>query len=98
MIIRKTAIAGTLESSDIMVTLEAGDGNGIYIQLDSTVEKQFGDAIRAVISGTLAELGVADARVIAIDKGALDCTIRARVKTAAMRATEKRFCWEGIEE
>jgi citrate lyase acyl carrier protein len=82
----KPVVAGTLESSDVMITLEGGDGNGIEIDLTSTVEKQFGDVIRQVIAETLAELGVSSARVTAVDKGALDCTLRARVKTVVARA------------
>ena len=89
MIIEKSAIAGTMESSDIMITLEPGDGN-ITISLDSTVEKQFGDEINLTISETLQKLGVQSAKVTAVDKGALDCVIRARVKTAAYRAAEQQ--------
>ena len=50
---------------------------------------QFGRQIKAVITETLEGLGVIDAHVQAIDKGALDCTIRARVTAAAVRATGK---------
>ena len=85
MEIRKTAIAGTMESSDIMVTLEPGNAE-IEIDLSSTVEKEFGDAIRSEITCTLQNMGIVSAKVTAVDKGALDCTIRARVKTAARRA------------
>ena len=45
--------------------------------------------IKAVIFETLEGLGITDARVEAVDKGALDCTIRARVTAAAVRATGK---------
>ena len=38
------------------------------------------------IRGTLEGLGVEDARVEAVDKGALDCTIKARTSAAAFRA------------
>ena len=41
------------------------------------------------IDETLTGLGVTDAVVDATDKGALDCTIRARVTAAAVRATGK---------
>jgi citrate lyase subunit gamma (acyl carrier protein) len=86
MDITKTSVAGTLESSDIMITVEAAQ-SGIAIDLESIVAKQFGSEIRRAITETLAELGVKNAKVRAIDKGALDCTIRARVKTAAFRAS-----------
>ena len=89
MKIVKTAVCGTMESSDIMVTLSPNDGKGIEIELDSTVEKQFGRAIRAAIVETLTELGIQDANVRAVDKGALDCVVRARTKTGAYRACER---------
>jgi len=86
MVISRAAVAGTLESSDVMITLEPGNGSGIEIDLSSSVEKQFGSAIRRIIIETLSGLGISDAKVTAIDKGALDCTIRARVKTAVFRS------------
>jgi citrate lyase subunit gamma (acyl carrier protein) len=88
MEIKKSAIAGTMESSDIMITLEPG-GAGIEIDLQSTVEKQFGKDIRRLITETLMDLEVVNVKVKAVDKGALDCAIRARVKTAACRAAGK---------
>lgn len=86
MKVLKTAVTGTMESSDIMVTIAPNEGAGIEIELDSSVEKQFGRAIRAAITDTLAELEIRDAKVHAVDKGALDCVIRARVKASAYRA------------
>ena len=83
----KEAIAGTLESGDIMVTI--GPGEGLQVDLQSSVAAQFGRQIKAVITETLEGLGVKDAHVQALDKGALDCTIRARVTAAAVRATGK---------
>lgn len=83
----KSAVAGTLESGDIMVRLEPAEGAGLDIRLDSSVAAQFGRQIRQVISETLSGLGIEDAQVTAVDKGALDCTIRARVTAAAVRAT-----------
>ena len=85
MEIRKSSVAGTMESSDIMITLEPGSG-AVEIELQSVVEKQFGRQIRAVIADTLAELQVKSVKLSAVDKGALDCTIQARVKTAVERA------------
>ncbi len=101
MDIVETAVAGTLESSDIMITLSPRQEPGIEIELSSSVIKQFGNQIRNEIQTTLAELGVASASVAAVDKGAMDCTIRARVRTAACRAAgQKTFAWrkEGSAE
>ena len=88
MEVLKPGVAGTMESSDIMITLEPGSGS-IEIELQSVVEKQFGAQSRSVIADTLAELMVKSAKVRAVDKGALDCTIQARVRTAVYRATGK---------
>lgn len=85
----KNAVAGTLESGDIMVQIAPAVSKGLHIDLDSSVAAQFGAQIRRVIEETLAGLGVEDAEVKAVDKGALDCTIRARVTAAAVRATGK---------
>ena len=81
------AVAGTLESGDIMIQIAPGDG--LKVELQSSVAAQFGRQIKAVITETLTGLGIDNAYVKATDKGALDCTIRARVTAAAVRATGK---------
>ncbi len=83
----KNAVAGTLESGDIMVQIAPGEG--LQVDLQSSVAAQFGRQIQAVITETLTGLGIDNAYVKATDKGALDCTIRARVTAAAVRATGK---------
>ncbi len=85
----KNAFAGTLESGDIMVQISPSEKEGIEINLNSTVAYQFGNQIKAVITETLQGLGIDNAVITATDKGALDCTIRARVTAAAVRATGK---------
>ena len=78
--------AGTLESSDIYVELEPlPAGSGIVLSVYSIVYDQFGEEIEAVIRETLTELGETDVKVTANDRGAVDCTIRARVETAVLR-------------
>ncbi len=82
----KRACAGTVESSDIYVEIEPlGAGSGIQLSVSSVVYAQFGEEIERVIKETLEELEVADAKVTASDRGAVDCTIRARVETAVCR-------------
>ena len=83
----KQATAGTMESGDIMIQIAPRKAEGLDIQLQSSVAYQFGDQIRSVIADTLHGLGITQAEVHATDKGALDCTIRARVTAAAVRAT-----------
>ncbi|MDO4191495.1 MAG: citrate lyase acyl carrier protein [Bacteroidales bacterium] len=85
----KTASAGTLESGDIIVEISPATKNGIDIQLKSTVSYQFGEQIKKVITDTLTELNITSANVNATDKGALDCTIKARTIAAACRAAGK---------
>ena len=82
-----TGIAGTMESGDIYVEVEQGRG-GIDIDLSSTVGAQFGKQIKRVIEEALATCGVESATVRAVDKGALDCTIRARITAAALRGAD----------
>jgi len=87
MEILKNASAGTMESSDVYVEIEPGNG-GIQLQLESVVAQQFGDSIRAVVREVLAEQGVENANVRIVDRGALECVIRARVETAILRGKE----------
>ena len=85
----KQAFAGTLESGDIMIQILPTEKEGLQIELESSVMYQFGNQIKKVIAETLTERGIDRATVKAVDKGALDCTIRARATAAAVRATGK---------
>lgn len=77
------ATAGTLESSDVFVTLEPHDG--LQIDIDSVVKNQFGEEILRTVEDVLSELNVRNAKLSIVDRGALDCVIRARVETAVLR-------------
>ena len=46
-----------MESSDVYVEIEPSD-NGLSIQLESVVKKQFGEKIQAVVKEVLEEQGV----------------------------------------
>ena len=85
MEIKRPAIAGTLESSDCQVMIEEGDGK-VELSRESSVIKQYGNQIRKVALETLNNLGVNNAKVTMIDKGALDCTIKARIEAAVYRS------------
>ncbi|MDO5715082.1 MAG: citrate lyase acyl carrier protein [Tissierellia bacterium] len=87
MELKKTAMAGTVESNDILITVEPGK-EGIKIDLDSPIKKQFGSQMIHVIEETLKQLQVDNANVKAVDKGALDFVIESRVKAAVFRASE----------
>ncbi|MBP2661219.1 MAG: citrate lyase acyl carrier protein [Firmicutes bacterium] len=85
----KAAQAGTVESSDILIRLIPGDaGTGIKVELVSPTMQQYGAHIRNLITKTLVSHGIDDIQVNATDRGALDCTIKARVITALQRAGE----------
>ncbi len=85
MVITKAAAAGTMESSDIMIEIMPGSGE-VTIDLTSTVDMYYHDAIIDTIRTVLQEKNIDSAAVKAVDHGALDCTIRARVTTALRRA------------
>lgn len=87
MELKKSAIAGTYESSDAHVSVEPYE-HGIEIDLESSVIDQYGDQIRASVKEVLEALEVTAAKLVITDKGALDCTLRARVETAVFRACE----------
>ena len=84
MEIKKNATAGTMESSDVYVEIEP-NAAGMELELESVVMAQFGDAIRATVKQVLDENGVENAKVRVVDRGALECVIRARVETALIR-------------
>ncbi|MDX9800061.1 MAG: citrate lyase acyl carrier protein [Spirochaetia bacterium] len=97
MKIVKTGMAGTLESSDVLVTVRENPGKGVEILLQSIVEKQFGKQIKKVVKEKLQILGIDEAVVQLNDKGALDCTIEARLAAAVYRASGiTSYNWEKI--
>lgn len=97
MDILKSAIAGTLESSDAQVTVEPG--GELQLTIESSVLNQYGRQIRAAVLETLERLGVKGGTVKVVDKGALDCTLKARVECAVYRscgASEANIPWGGM--
>ena len=98
MEILKPAIAGTLESSDAQVTVEPGQ-DGIELSLTSSVMNQYGRQIKATVLETLERLDVQHVRITIVDKGALDCTLKARVECAVFRScgqSEENILWGGV--
>ena len=85
MIIEKSAVAGTLESSDAQVTVEPAE-NGIELEISSSVMNQYGRQIKATVLETLDRLQVKDGRVTA------------RVECAVFRScgqSDKNIPWGG---
>lgn len=98
MEIKKPGVAGTMESSDIIVRIEPKETEGIELTLESAVMQQYGKQIEKVIRETLSELGVTRAYVNAVDKGALDCTVAARTLAAAYRSAENtEYVWNEVK-
>lgn len=85
MKIKTSAFAGTLESSDVYVKIEPSE-KGIVIELESVVYNQFSNEIKASVMEVLKENEVESCLIQINDRGAIDCTIRARVETAVKRA------------
>lgn len=96
MEIQKTAMAGTLESSDAQITVEPSDS--LSLSIESSVMNQYGRQIKAIVLKTLDELEVENAKVTVVDKGALECTLKARVECAVYRSSgvsDKNIAWGG---
>lgn len=86
MQIQGRAMAGTLESNDVMVTVSPAEG--LEVQVASIVLNQFGEELKRVALDTARQLGAEHALIELDDRGAVECTVRARVETALTRAKE----------
>ena len=86
MKIMKNSVAGSLESSDVLVSVSPSGGEDNTVDVESIVMKQFGERIRSVAREELSRMGVSGAVVKIQDRGALECTLRARLETALERA------------
>ena len=80
----KRASAGTMESSDAYVEIEPAEA--LTVTVESVVAKQFGEKIDAAVRDVLKDCKVRSAAVKVVDRGALECVIRARVETAVKRS------------
>ena len=87
MILQKKSAAGTLESSDTMIMIEP-DSNDFQIYIESIVMEQFGDDIRTTVTDMCREYGIKNGIITVNDRGALECTIKARLETAILRSGE----------
>ena len=76
MEIKKAATAGTLESSDCMVTVEPGEGK-VDFSLESSVINQYGNQLRKVALETLKNLDIDN------------CTLKARIEGAVFRSVDQ---------
>lgn len=97
MELMRTGKAGTLESSDVLISVRTNPENRIDIKLKSIVEKRFGRHIEQLVRDILIEMQVGSAIVDVDDRSALDCVIRARLETALYRAAGiQKYHWEDL--
>ncbi|MGK4059910.1 citrate lyase acyl carrier protein [Loigolactobacillus coryniformis] len=99
MEIKKSAIAGTLESSDAQVTVMPAT-NGVDLNIQSSVMNRFGRQIKQTILDTLNNLNVKNGKIVVVDKGALDCTLKARVEGTVFRScgqSTKNIPWGDLK-
>lgn len=87
MEIVKNAVAGTLESSDILICVEPCER--LIIEIRSVVDDQYHDAICSAIAEVLEQFQVRRGKICVNDRGALDCVIRARMETVLIRGGGK---------
>ena len=85
MKIVKAAIAGTLESSDAMITITPLDKD-LTVEVESVVLEQFESEIERAVRDVLHAFSVEGASVRVQDQGAVECVLKARVETAVHRA------------
>jgi len=85
-IVKKTT-AGTLESSDCLVTVSPA--NELIIKLDSVSKRRFKNHLNTLIHDTLTALQIDSGHIEIIDRGALDYCLRARIITAIKRGAEE---------
>lgn len=90
MKIIRPAIAGTLESSDILIKISPKIDQDIEIIINSSVGKRFGKQIRKTILEVLDNMSITSVLIEIEDKGALDCIIKARMETALLRASDNQ--------
>lgn len=83
MKIIKQTIAGSVESGDILVTIEPS--SSLEINLQSKFIKQYGKEINKLSTDILKEFSIKEAKVTLNDQGALPSVIRARILAAIER-------------
>ncbi len=83
----RTGIAGSLESCDALVmAILSSDREGLEIEIDGPSLPAFGDSMKEAAVETLESLGITGCFLRVQDRGAHDCTLRARIEAAARRA------------
>ena len=85
----KTASVGNVDqNADCVITIEPGK-NGLELELQSLVAAQYGDAIKASTMDELKKYGIENAKLTIVDRGAIDCVLRARLEAVIKRGMGK---------
>ena len=82
-----TARAGTLESSDCLVTVSPSDS--FELEYNGANSVIFAKRTETLARGVLEKCGVSGANITIQDQGAIGLTIKARLETALFRAAKE---------
>lgn len=86
MEIKKNAVAGSLESNDVLISAFASKDGKVSIELQSIVYNQFSEQILQAAQEIIDKFDITSGEFKMVDKGALDYTIKARMETVITRA------------
>lgn len=84
LILLKTASAGTLESSDCLVT--ASPAEKLKLEYNGANREIFAERTMQLVESVAKRYGLNGAEISIQDQGALEITIKARLETALLRA------------
>jgi len=83
-------VAGSLESSDVMVIVEESGEEGINIQLDGVDRIRFKTDITSIAENIAKQKGLNGIKITINDRGAINATIAARIETAIERYLQQK--------
>ena len=87
-IIKKATVGKEKQNADCVITIEPGK-KGIELDFTSLVGVQYGDDMKNTINEMLREYKIEDAKISVVDRGAIDCVLRARLEAVIKRAMEE---------
>ena len=87
-IVKKATVGQEKQNADCVITIEPAK-KGIELNFSSLVGVQYGDDMKKTIYDELEKYGITDAKVTVVDRGAIDCVLRARLETVIKRGMEE---------
>jgi len=85
---RRSASAGKAQKGDALVTIQE-DCRPLSLTITSSVQGLFGTQIESVCRQVLHDLGVVSGQIMVDDQQALDCVLRARIRSAVQRLRQQ---------